>query len=192
MKDKLKFLVIALALAAVVLLAVILYPKLSEKVKQDEKTENTQAVVTTFESAAAEMTAGFTVYDADGNPVSIDDSLGKRPVIVNFWATWCPPCKAELPDFDEAYKKYGEDIDFYMVDLTDGARDTVESAGAFARDNGYTFPVYYDTEYDGAYTYYVSSIPVTLFIDKNGALLYRQVGLIDPESLDSWIAEILK
>ena len=81
----------------------------------------------------------FTMTDRDGKEVSLSDYAGK-PVIVNFWATWCGPCKEELPYFEEAYEKYGEQIQFLMVDLSDGYAETPENAIAFAEEHGY--PVY--------------------------------------------------
>ena len=81
----------------------------------------------------------FTVTDREGNTVKLSEFFGK-PIIINFWATWCGPCKSELPVFDEAYRKYGEGVTFLMVNLTDGYRDTVEAVKAFIEDNDYTFP----------------------------------------------------
>lgn len=124
----------------------------------------------------------FTVYTADGKAVTLYEKLSK-PVVVNFWATWCPPCQSEMPAFDELYKEYGKDIEFMMIDLTDGERDTVTSVKAFLEEKGYSFPVYYDTDMDAAAAYGVSSIPMTVFIDENGNLLNYKVGAISEEDL---------
>ena len=86
----------------------------------------------------------FTVYDADGNEVHLSDFRGK-PVVLNFWASWCGPCKMEMPDLEKAYQEYGDQIQFMLVDLTDGSQETVEKASAFIKEQGYTFPVFYDT-----------------------------------------------
>ena len=124
----------------------------------------------------------FTVYTSDGEAVTLYEKLSK-PVVVNFWATWCPPCQSEMPAFDELYKEYGSDIEFMMIDLTDGERDSVASVKEFISEKGYSFPVYYDTDMDAATTYGVSSIPMTIFIDENGNLLNYKVGAISEDDL---------
>lgn len=132
----------------------------------------------------------FTVTDWEGNEVQLSDMKGK-PVILNFWASWCPPCKAEMPDFEDAYKEHGEDIVFMMINLTDGNRETVEKAKAHIGKEGYTFPVYFDTKSDVAYSFNVSSIPATYLIDENGNVVGHAAGMIDSNALAQAI-DILK
>lgn len=131
----------------------------------------------------------FTVFDADGNEVRLSDFKGK-PVVVNFWASWCPPCKAELPDFQKVYDETGEDVVFLMVNLVDGQRETLEIATRFVEENGYTFPVYYDTNQDAAIAYGISSIPTTLMIDKDGYIVTGQQGQINEAALRKGIGMI--
>lgn len=128
----------------------------------------------------------FTVYDIEGNEINLSDFFGK-PIIVNFWASWCGPCKMEMPDFDEAYQTYGNDISFLMVNMTDGSRETVETASSFIEESGYSFPVYYDTNYSAAITYSVSSLPTTYFIDADGNLIAHARGAIDDATLQKGI-----
>ena len=132
----------------------------------------------------------FTVLDANGKKISLSEKFGK-PVIINFWATWCPPCKKELPDFDKLCKEYGDKVVFMMVNLTDGRRDTVEGTKSFVSKNGYTFPVYFDTEYNGADAYNVSSIPQTTFIDANGNVYTTRIGAMNETVIRSYIAALL-
>ena len=131
----------------------------------------------------------FKVYDMDGNAVTLYESFGK-PLVVNFWATWCPPCKAEMPYFDELYKEYGDRVDFMMVNLTDGQRDTTASVKAFIGSNKYSFPVYCDSEMSAAIAYGVNSIPMTLFIDSEGELINYKVGAISESALESMLLKM--
>ncbi len=134
----------------------------------------------------------FTVYDKDGNKVSLSDYIGKKNVVVNFWASWCPPCKAEMPYFEGAMKKYkDEDVEILMVNLTDGMRETKETANEFLKSEGYDMNVVYDLDGDAVFTYYLNSIPRTLFIDIDGNLVYDHSGLISENALNDSIEQLL-
>ena len=131
----------------------------------------------------------FTVYTAGGEAVKLSDLRGK-PVVLNFWASWCPPCKAEMPDFEAAFIRHGEDVQFVMVNMTDGSEETVQTASAFISSQGYTFPVYFDTAYSAANAYQVRSIPATYFIDAEGNLVAQFIGAMNAEQLQQGIALI--
>lgn len=124
----------------------------------------------------------FTVLDADGNSVKLSELFG-RPIVLNFWASWCPPCKAEMPEFDAVYDEVGEDVVFMMVDLVDGQRETKETGAQYIEEQGFSFPVYFDTEQEAAYAYGITAIPTTLFIDKDGYIVTGAQGPIDAEAL---------
>ena len=124
----------------------------------------------------------FTVYDRNGNPVRFSDMLGK-PIVLNFWASWCGPCKAEMPDFDEVCRLLGDEVVFMMVNLTDGRYETAESATAFIDSMGYAFPVYLDLSGDAAYYYGIESIPTTFFISARGNFVAYASGALDYETL---------
>ncbi len=128
----------------------------------------------------------FTVYDLDGNAVTLTQFVGK-PVVLNFWASWCGPCRSEMPGFQEKYLEHGDEVHFLMVNLTDGSRETMESASEFVNGEGYTFPVYYDTASDAAITYGVYSVPTTYFIDAEGYAIAQAAGAIDAETLQKGI-----
>lgn len=124
------------------------------------------------------------MYDAEGAEVHLSDFAG-RPVVLNFWATWCGPCRAELPAFDEAYRAYGDQIAFMMINLTDGVQETQEGVRDFLAENGFAFPVYYDLDSAAAMTYGVYSIPVTAFVDAEGMFLGGYIGTLSEETLNA-------
>ena len=130
------------------------------------------------------------MLDKDGNTVRLSDTFGK-PIVINFWATWCPPCKQELPDFDKLCKEYGDRVVFMMVNLTDGYRDTVDGTKRFVSGKGYTFPVYFDTKDNAASAYNVSSIPQTTFIDANGNVYKTRIGAMSEATLRSYLNALL-
>lgn len=127
----------------------------------------------------------FTVFDALGNPVSLSDMRGK-PVVLNFWASWCPPCKAEMPDFDKVYRELGDEVVFMMVNVW----DTKDAAEAVINSMGYSFPVYYDLAESAASAYGVESIPQTYFIDKWGGFVAYGIGALTEEDLRYGISMI--
>jgi thiol-disulfide isomerase/thioredoxin len=124
----------------------------------------------------------FTVQDAYGNDIKLSDMLGKS-VVLNFWASWCPPCKGEMPDFNKVYSELGEDIQFMMVCVVDGNRETAETGAEHIEANGYTFPVYYDVNQDASMKYGITSIPTTYFIDAEGYFVTYASGAINEETL---------
>lgn len=127
----------------------------------------------------------FTVYDAEGNPVKLSDFYGK-PIVLNFWASWCGPCKGEMPEFEEVYREMGDQVQFLMINLTYG-NETMDSAQSFVSSQGYTFPVYYDTSGNAAFVYKITSIPATFVIDAEGNIAGYAVGAISKETLHSGI-----
>ena len=182
MKKGMKLVIPALLLALIIAGAAVLYPKLSRQY------ESAPPAVPEPEEDVTPA-PDFTVYDAEGNAVRLSDQAGK-PVIVNFWTTWCRYCVEELPDFDRFAAEYGDQISFMMVDLPDGYRETEKMALDFVETQGFSFPVYFDTDMDAAAVYRVQSIPMTLLVNSDGSLYQMHIGLMDEAALKGYI-EIL-
>ena len=170
--------------------AYLLYAQLGQKmtpekltVEEPKHTDNTDEKEADQEKILA---PDFVVYDIEEKEIHLSDYIGK-PVVLNFWASWCGPCKMEMPDFQERYLELGEEIQFLMINMTDGSRETVESATEFITNQEYTFPVFYDTESNAAMTYEARSLPTTYFIDAEGYVVARATGAIDGETLQRGI-----
>ena len=179
-------LILSLALAAVVYSACD-----KETIDQAESNEQSKAVSHEASNSNTVAAPDFTVLDEDGNQVKLSDYKGK-PVVLNFWATWCGYCKMEMPDFDEKHQELGSDVQFLMINLTDGKTETVEGASSFIASMGYTFPVFYDTSSMAAALYGVSAIPTTFFIDAEGYAIAQATGAIDGNTLQTGIDLIYK
>ena len=187
MKNKKFFILLTLFIILIVISAVI-YSSLSK----DYKPETPDLPQVSYDEAeptpqqTIPETPDFTVYDTNGNAVNLSDFFGK-PIVINFWATWCGPCKYELPSFDLLHKQYGDEVNFLMVNLTDGNRETVEKVKSFITENNYTFPVYYDTDFSAANAYYPYSIPLTIFIDSQGNIVGSYTGAMDQQTLTNYV-----
>jgi len=124
----------------------------------------------------------FTVLDQEGNEVKLSDMEGK-PVVINFWASWCSPCKDEMPHFENVYNELGDSVQFMMIDLADGFQETIESGTAYFSEHGFLMPLFFDTTGEASGKYGITGIPTTIFIDKDGYLITHAVGGIDEELL---------
>lgn len=193
MKKNRTLLILVIVFAVVMVGAAVLYRQLGEDAAPKQLVAETVATeAASRETAATEpksqvyQAPDFTVYDLEGNAHQLSDFFGK-PIVLNFWASWCGPCKSEMPDFDAACAELDGQVQFLMVNMTDGSRETVDTASAFIEEQGYTFPVYYDTEQSAAYMYGVYSLPTTYFIDREGNLAAQAKGAISVDILQQGI-----
>ena len=192
--------IVLLAAALVLLLAGAgaLYARLTAEAPAPEATAAPQPAVTDAPKTAvtdapkqaevagpqmkADLAPVFTVYTESGEAVRLSDLRGK-PAIVNFFASWCGPCRSEMPHFDEAYRMYGEQISFLMVDLCAYGNDTMENARAMVEAGGWSFPVCYDTQGEAVNAYAIRSMPTTIFVSADGTLVAKRIGAMTQAQL---------
>ncbi len=127
----------------------------------------------------------FTAQALDGSRVRLADLRG-RPVVINFWATWCPPCKEELPHLQSAAAAYGPQVVFLGVDNAEPA-DTV---GAFVRANGVSYTILTDPSAAIARLYQVNGLPTTFFVDRDGVIRDMMMGPLTPAVLQDKLISI--
>ena len=180
---------------AVLLVAGVLYSRLGENMAAAGlTTAATEATTVATEPPTTETTSqeteettepahvvpawDFTALDADGNEVKLSDYFGK-PIVLNFWAYWCGVCELEMPLFNEKYEQLGGEVIFLMTHVGFGA----EEGKAMIAQNGYTFPVIYDTMSTAAAGYGVNAFPTSFFIDSDGNLRAYYVGRMNEELL---------
>ncbi|GAA0601390.1 hypothetical protein GCM10009001_17660 [Virgibacillus siamensis] len=128
----------------------------------------------------------FVLKTLEGKTVSLSDFRGKR-VIVNFWATWCPPCRAEIPDFQKLYEK--KDVKILAVNLTDTEKSK-KDVSTFVKEFEMTFPVLMDVDSDVAEMYQVQAYPTSYIIDSSGHIQYRALGAMNYELMIQELAKI--
>lgn len=141
-------------------------------------------------NAATTPAPDFTMTDADGATLTLADFKGK-PVLLNFWASWCGPCQSEMPDIQKAWEAHAQDIDFVIVNMTGMSGETEQAARTFLADNGYTFPVYFDKDSSAAAAFGVNSIPQTYLIDAEGNILGGYMGAMTSSIIDEGIQMLL-
>lgn len=152
----------------------------SEEVKSKEtKSVNGPKIITGIE--IGNKIPDFVLYDLKLNKRKSGDFKGK-PTILNFWATWCPPCKDEMPSIESFYKKNKEKgIEIAAVSVD---QDSNEKVAEFIKSEGYSFPIYYDYEGILSRTFFIRSIPTTYFIDRNGVIIDKKIGGFDWNTID--------
>lgn len=188
MKEYTKIIIYVVILIAIIVFAKNQYGSLSEEQLINQiQTETTDEIQKENQS---EIAPDFTVLNSEGNQVKLSDYFG-TPIVINFWATWCGPCKSELPAFENLSKKYDGQVQFLMVNLTDGYTETKGDVEEFIKTNNYTFPVCFDTQGIAANNYNVSSIPETVFIDSDGNIVKTQIGAMTETILENYIQSLL-
>ncbi|MBP6016300.1 MAG: TlpA family protein disulfide reductase [Candidatus Promineofilum sp.] len=132
----------------------------------------------------------FTLQTIDGRSITLRDytDSGGTPVVLNFWATWCPPCRVEMPYFENASHLYAGEV----VVLGLNQAESADVMAAYARDHGLTYPLLVDQDMRVNNLYGVLNLPTTIFIDKNGVVREVLIGTISQAVLEDRIRDVLE
>lgn len=123
----------------------------------------------------------FTLENMQGEEVSLSDFRGEKKVMLNFWATWCPPCRAEMPDMQDVYEGR-EDVEILAVNLTE-TETSVDTVASFVDDFGLTFPILMDTDVSVAEDYEVQPVPTSYMINENGQIEHVAYGPMNEDMM---------
>lgn len=137
-----------------------------------------------FGASKGDTAYDFYLEDMDGNFVSLSDFRGKK-VFLNFWASWCPPCRVEMPHLQE-FAEENEDVVVLGVNVT-SSESNLDNVKGFVDEFGLTFPNLYGTD-DITYLYYVESLPTSYFIDSNGVVNESVIGPVTKDILEARFA----
>lgn len=161
----------------------------TSKMENQKKSESSQST-TTQEDAKKVEALDFTLYDQYGKEHKLSDYKGKT-VFLNFWATWCPPCRGEMPYIEELYKEYNKNKDDVVIlgvaSPNVGREGSKEEIKKFLDEEGHTFPILFDEGGSQIYQYGISSFPSTFIIDKNGYIIQYVPGAMNKETMKALV-----
>ena len=172
----------------------------SSKDKKDNHSVSDSETSDSDTSDTATPAPDFTLVDQNGETHKLSDYKGKT-VFLNFWATWCPPCRQEMPDIQALYETYGENKEDLIVlgvanpktdDHPNNQDETQEKVAGFLSENGYTYPVAMDTTGDVFSAYGISSFPTTFMIDKEGNVYGYVSGAITADIMESIVTQTME
>jgi peroxiredoxin len=127
----------------------------------------------------------FALQSVSGKTVSLSDHRGKV-VLINFWATWCPPCRQEMPHIQERYALYSPD--FVVLSVNNG--ETAVEVESFVESFGLTFDPLLDPGADVSILYQITGYPTSVFVDREGVIRYIKVGFMSTSELDGYLASL--
>ncbi len=135
-----------------------------------------------------ELAPDFQLSNLEGQSVSLSDFRGE-PVLVNFWASWCGPCRYEMPFIQEVYEEWSASG---LVILAINLGESLSTANDFMQSNNYSFPVLLDISQDVALEYNIRAIPTTFFIDEDGVIQAIKIGsFLSKTEIETMLSEII-
>ncbi|MGJ7921153.1 peroxiredoxin family protein [Neobacillus sp. LXY-4] len=162
-------------IAAVVLVALFAVAMVHAMDKEDTKATSQKSGL-----EVGNTPPDFELKTLTGETAKLSDYKGKK-VMLNFWATWCPPCKAEMPEMQKFYEANKDNVEILAVNM-----DTNNDVAGFVQNTGLTFPILLDETNEVNKNYQIVSIPTTFFIDENGVITYRFTGQMKLEDMEKY------
>lgn len=160
-------------IAAVVIVALFAVAMVQAMGKEDQETSSQKIGL-----EVGNTPPDFELKTLSGDTVKLSDYKGKK-VMLNFWATWCPPCKAEMPDMQKFYEGNKDRVEILAVNM-----DTTNDVAGFVKEYGLTFPILLDEENEVNKDYGIVSIPTTFFIDEDGVIKQKITGSMQLEDME--------
>ena len=165
---------------------------------EEESAEDAEEVDHTDGSEGEKLTPAvdFNLTDQYGNTHTLSQYKGKT-IFLNFWGTWCPPCRAEMPDIQKLYEEFDQEGEDALIILgvaapNLGKEKSEDGIKTFLEENGYTYPVLMDTEAGLFQTYGITSFPTTIMIDRDGNLFGYATGQLNEETMRSIIQQTME
>ncbi len=149
------------------------------------------ALVQSSEAAAPSKGAlapNFYWQEGNNQTVQLASFRGDKPVFVNFWGTWCPPCRSEMPAMETFYQKHKDEIQ--MIGVSMYPRDDPTTVLNFVKDAKYSWKFIHDADYKVAEKYQVASVPSSYFIDRNGVIKAVQIGAMTEPMIESYFQQV--
>lgn len=138
---------------------------------------------------AGALAPDFTLDTLDGTHVTLSELRG-RPVLINFWASWCTPCRIEMPDLVRAYEAY-KDQGFLILGIDLTYQDSIPDVRAFVKEFKMTFPVLLDTSGEVSQGYRLLGLPLSVFVDREGIIRRIHIGAMTKDQIEQFVGEIL-
>ena len=165
--------------------------------KEDSSTKETSEDDEDESMSKAEFLASiepknFRFTDQEGEMVDFEKASKGKPAVVNIWATWCNPCRQEMPEFQKVWEDYQEDVNFYLVNALDSKpTETKEKVEKFLEELNFKMPIYYDYHLKTMAVANAVFFPTTLFIDSEGQVVHYQFGQMNQAAIEKQLQQLL-
>lgn len=145
------------------------------------------------EDLSLKKAPNFKLINIDGKYIELNKEVGKGPILISFWATWCKPCLEEMVEYNKIYSEY-KDKGFTLLAISTDTEKTVAKVKPYIKSKNYNFPVLLDSNSDVARKYYAQQMPYTVLIDKNGSVVYSHLGYMkgDEKKVEMLVMELLE